>query len=44
MMFSSFFSPLPINKSSFMWFLNSNLIFLAILIEFPEGSHPIVDN
>lgn len=40
---SSFFSLLPINKSYFVWFLNYNLIFLAILIEFSEGSHPIVD-
>ena len=43
MVFSSFFSPLPINKSYFVQFLNSNRVFLAILIEFPEGSHPIVD-
>ena len=43
MVFSSFFSPLSINKSYFVQFLNSNRVFLSILIEFPEGSHPTVD-
>lgn len=43
MMVSNFFSPLPINQSYFVWFLNYNLIFLAIFTEFSEGSHPIVD-
>lgn len=43
MVFSSFFSPLPINKSYFVQFLNSNHVFLTFLIEFPEGSHLIVD-